>query len=54
MGDTTIDIQTGVNAGVRTALVLTGDAGQDKKYTVQPDLVCADLSEAVDKITRSV
>lgn len=54
VGDTTIDIQTGVNAGVRTALVLTGDAGQDKKYTVQPDLVCADLSEAVDKITRSV
>lgn len=53
VGDTTIDIQTGVNAGVRTALVLTGDAGQDKKYTVQPDLVCADLSEAVDKITRS-
>lgn len=54
VGDTTIDIQTGVNAGVRTALVLTGDAGKDNKYTVTPDLVCADLSEAVDAITRSV
>ncbi|MBR5316971.1 MAG: HAD-IIIA family hydrolase [Lachnospiraceae bacterium] len=50
VGDTTMDIQTGVNAGVRTALVMTGDAGQDKKYDVTPTLVCKDLLEAVDKI----
>lgn len=50
VGDTTMDIQTGVNAGTRTALVLTGDAGKDKKYDVQPNLVCKDLLEAVERI----
>jgi len=50
IGDTTMDIQTGVNAGMRTALVLTGDAGQDKKYDVQSNLVCKDLLEAVEMI----
>ena len=38
-----MDIQTGINAGMRTALVLTGEAGKDKKYDVTPDLVCKDL-----------
>lgn len=50
IGDTTMDIQTGVNAGLRTALVLTGDAGQDKKYDVQPNLVGKNLLEAVEAI----
>ena len=50
VGDTTMDIQTGINAGMRTALVLTGEAGKDKKYDVTPDLVCRDLLEAVEKI----
>ena len=50
IGDTTMDLQTGVNAGMRTALVLTGDAGQDKKYDVQPNLVGKDLLEAVELI----
>ncbi|MCI8453879.1 MAG: HAD-IIIA family hydrolase [Lachnospiraceae bacterium] len=50
IGDTTTDIQTGINAGLKTALVLTGEAGQDKKYDVKPDLVCRDLLEAVEKI----
>ena len=50
VGDTTMDLQTGVNAGMRTALVLTGDAGQDKKYDVQPNLVGKDLLEAVEMI----
>ena len=56
VGDTTMDIQTGVNAGTRTALVLTGDAGKDKKYDVQPDLVAKNLLEAVELIlaTESV
>ena len=40
----------GINAGMRTALVLTGEAGKDKKYDVTPDLVCKDLLEAVEKI----
>ena len=50
IGDTTVDIQTGNNAGTKTALVLTGDAGRDGKYDVTPDLVCSDLGQAVKKI----
>lgn len=50
VGDTTIDIQTGINAGMRTALVLTGEAGKDGKYDVKPDLICRDLLEAAEKI----
>lgn len=50
VGDTTTDIQTGKNAGTKTALVLTGDAGKDGKYDVMPDLTCADLGQAVKRI----
>ena len=35
---------------MHTALVKTGKAGSDGKYEVQPDLVCGDLLEAVEKI----
>ena len=49
-GDTTIDIQTGKNAGLKTVLVLTGEAGNDKKYEARPDLVCDNLLAAVEKI----
>jgi len=52
IGDTTMDIQTGINAGMRTALVMTGEGGKDKKYDVKPDLVCKDLLEAVETILR--
>lgn len=52
IGDTTVDIQTGKNAGLHTALVLTGEAGNDKKYDVAPDLVCKDLLEAVEMIIK--
>ena len=52
IGDTTMDIQTGINAGMRTALVLTGEAGNDKKYDVKPELVCRDLLDAVEKILQ--
>ena len=50
VGDTTVDIQTGKNAGTHTALVLTGVAGKDGKYNAAPDLVCGDLAEAVEII----
>ena len=50
VGDMTMDIQTGVNAGMHTALVKTGKAGSDGKYEVLPELVCEDLLEAVEKI----
>ena len=52
IGDTTVDIQTGKNAGSKTALVLTGEAGQDGKYSIKPNLICKDLLEAVEKILK--
>lgn len=52
VGDTTVDIQTGINAGCRTALVLTGEAGQDGKYAVQADLTAENLLEAVKLILK--
>ena len=50
VGDTTIDIQTGINANCKTALVLTGEAGQDGKYTVQANLTAENVREAVRRI----
>lgn len=50
VGDTTVDIQTGINAGCKTALVLTGEAGRDEKYSVQADLNAENLLEAVKLI----
>lgn len=50
VGDTTVDVQTGKNAGTKTALVLTGDAGKDKKYDVIADITAQDILAAVQKI----
>ena len=50
VGDTTVDIQTGLNAGTHTALVLTGEAGKDGKYDVQPQRIGADLLDVVKQI----
>lgn len=53
IGDTTVDIQTGCNAGMKTILVHTGEAGKDGKYTVVPDYEAVDLLEAVNKIIEN-
>lgn len=50
VGDTTIDIQTGINAGMRTILVKTGEAGKDGKYDVVPTSEKENLLEAVQFI----
>ena len=50
VGDTTIDIQTGINAGMRTVLVKTGEAGKDGKYDVVPTSEKENLLEAVQFI----
>ena len=50
IGDTTIDIQTGKNAGLRTVLLQTGQAGGDNKFQVTPDIKAKNLLEAVDTI----
>ena len=50
VGDTTTDIQTGVNAGLRTILVRTGAGGKDGKWGAVPDFIFEDFGEAVDFI----
>jgi histidinol-phosphate phosphatase family protein len=47
VGDSTTDIQTGINAGAHTILLRTGLAGNDGKYAAKPDFVCDNLNEAV-------
>lgn len=50
VGDTTTDIQTGINAGMKTILVKTGCKGKDKKYDVKPDYIIDNLSELLNII----
>ena len=50
IGDTTTDLQTARNAGVKSILVRTGYAGKDAKYPGQPDYSFDTLGEAVDFI----
>lgn len=50
VGDTTVDIQTGRNANMKTILVKTGEGGNDHKYEVKPDYICDDLLGAVSII----
>lgn len=47
IGDSTVDIQTGRNAGLKTILVATGQAGKDGKYCVHADVQVKDLLDAV-------
>jgi len=48
IGDSTVDLQTAANAGVRSILVETGYQGQDARHPARPDRVCADLGAAVE------
>lgn len=50
IGDTSLDIQTGINGGLHTALVLTGEAGKDGKFHAKPELVGNTLFEVIGKI----
>lgn len=53
IGDSTSDIQAGINAGLKTILVGTGFAGKDCKYTVHPDFKAENLVDAVKYIYES-
>lgn len=53
IGDTTMDIQTGLNIGMKTILVQTGEAGRDGKYDVQADYVSTDLLGAIRLIINN-
>lgn len=47
IGDSTVDIQTGKNAGLKTVLVKTGQAGMDGKYDIDADVESESLLTAV-------
>ncbi len=51
IGDTTTDIMTGINAGIKTVLVRTRHKGEDQKFPCEPDFAFENLIEAVDFIT---
>ena len=50
IGDTTTDVKTARNAGLRSILLRTGTGGRDGKFDVTPDRVCNDLSEAARQL----
>ncbi len=50
IGDTTTDVETARQAGVRSILLQTGHAGKDDKYKVTPDVRAAGLLDAVRHI----
>ncbi len=52
VGDTTVDMQTGVNAGMHTILLQTGEAGRDSKYDVKPEFLAENLMDAVQMILK--
>jgi D,D-heptose 1,7-bisphosphate phosphatase len=47
VGDTTIDLETGRNAGVKSVLVRTGHGGQDGKFKAAPEFTANNLLDAV-------
>lgn len=54
IGDTSTDIQTAKNAGLRSILVRTGHGGKDGRHPVQADTIVADVREAVQHILQSL
>ena len=51
IGDKAIDVETGFNAGINTAMVLTGYGRKDiEKLSKKPDIVAKTLLEAVEEI----
>lgn len=51
IGDTTTDVQTARNAGVKSILVRTGHGGADGKHDAKPDFIFDSLPDAVQFIT---
>jgi histidinol-phosphate phosphatase family protein len=49
VGDKAIDIETGQNAGIKTALVLTG-YGQTESPKCDADIISSNISDAVNQI----
>jgi D-glycero-D-manno-heptose 1,7-bisphosphate phosphatase len=54
IGDKKIDVETGIAANLRTALVLTGYGAQHRGLLkVEPDLICDDMGSAVAEIVSA-
>jgi len=54
IGDSTTDIQTGLNAGLKSVLLKTGYGGTDGKYSVVPDFTFETLMYAVNFILGDI
>ncbi|HXG46324.1 MAG TPA: HAD-IIIA family hydrolase [Methylomirabilota bacterium] len=52
IGDSTTDLQTARNAGLRSILVRSGRAGRDGRHPVEPAFACDNLLEAVHHILQ--
>lgn len=52
VGDTNIDVQTGINAGTHTVLLMSGDTDKKNKYAVRPDLTAENLLDAIKQIIK--
>ncbi|MGI8786888.1 MAG: D-glycero-alpha-D-manno-heptose-1,7-bisphosphate 7-phosphatase [Pyrinomonadaceae bacterium] len=53
IGDKAIDVETGFNAGIKTAMVLTGYGQKDvEKLKRKPDVIAENLIDAVKSITN--
>ena len=54
IGDKAIDVETGFNACIKTAMVLTGYGRKDiEKLSKKPDIVAETLLEAVEEILKA-
>lgn len=54
VGDRTVDVKAGHNAGCKTILLRTGAAGKDGKFDVRADFECEDVLEAVKLIVAKI
>ena len=52
IGDTLRDVMTGINAGLKTVLLRTGEGGTDLTFDVRPDLEAENLYEALNIIMK--
>ncbi len=53
IGDRTVDIKAGENAKIKTVLVKTGYAGNDRKFNCNPDYIFPNFNEAISKILNN-
>jgi len=54
VGDSTSDIMTACNAGMKSVLVKTGFAGKDGKHELNPVYIANNLNDAIDLILKKI